>query len=274
MIPKAGWIGYRNSRKIGGKPKNLTISKEAGNWYVSVQIEVHHQKFPVHESVSVAVVDVGVNRFAALSDGSRIAPANSLKKSEKKLSRLQRRLSRQKKFSRNWQKSKAQNQKLHHHIANQRKENLHNASCDISKNHAMVVMEDLKVNNMTASAKSKVEKPGRNVRQKPGLNKAILDQGWGELKRQTGYKLDWQGGLLVLVNPAYTSQTCSECGHVAEENRNTQAEFRYVKCGHAENADTNEAKNIKAAGLRRVSLWRAGVAKPLDEAETYLKAAA
>ena len=138
----------------------------------------------------------------------------------------------------------------------------------------MVVMEELKVKNMTASAKGTVEQPGSRVRQKAGLNKAILDQGWSEFQRQIGYKLDWRGGLLVLVNPAYTSQTCSECDHVAKENRSTQAGFRCVKCGHSENADTNAAKNIKAAGLRRVSLWRAGASRPLDEAETCLKASA
>ena len=274
MIPKVGWIGYRNSRKIEGLPKNLTISSEAGECYVSIQVEIHLQELPVHESTSITGADVGVNRFAALSDGSWIDPINSLKRSEEKLARLQRKLAGQKKFSRNWQKTKKKIQKLHHQIANQRKDHLHKASCDIGKNHAMVVMEDLKVKNMTASAKGTVEQPGRRVRQKAGLNKAILDQGWSEFQRQIGYKLDWRGGLLVLVNPAYTSQTCSECDHVAKENRSTQAGFRCMKCGHSENADTNAAKNIKAAGLRRVSLWRAGAARPLYEAETCLKASA
>jgi putative transposase len=274
MIPKVGWIGYRNSQKVEGLPKNLMFSKEAGKWHVSVQVEIHLHKFPVHESTSVVGVDVGVTRFAALSDDGWIDPADSLRRSEKKLARLQRKLAKRKTFSKNWNKTKARIQNLHHHIANQRNDHLHKASCDISQNHAMVVMEDLKVKNMTASSKGTIEKPGRNVRQKAGLNKAILDQGWGEFQRQIGYKLDWQGGLLVLVNPAYTSHACSECGHVAKENRKTQVRFKCVKCGHVENADTNAAKNIKAAGLRRVSLWRDGAARPLNEAETCLKAAA
>ncbi|MCR2831822.1 RNA-guided endonuclease TnpB family protein [Acidithiobacillus ferrooxidans] len=113
-----------------------------------------------------------------------------------------------------------------------------------------VVLEDLKVRNMTGSAKGTVEQPGHNVRQKAGLNKSILDQGWGMLKQMLGYKLQWAGGMLLLVDPAYTSQICPVCGLVDAENRKTQAVFHCQHCGHEAHADVNAAQNILARGLR------------------------
>jgi len=93
-----------------------------------------------------------------------------------------------------------------------------------------------------------VERPGKKVRQKAGLNRAILDQGWAEFRRQLEYKCAARGGAVVPVPAAYTSQTCNHCGHVAADNRPTQARFACVACGHTENADINAAKNILAAG--------------------------
>jgi putative transposase len=89
----------------------------------------------------------------------------------------------------------------------------------------MVVLEDLQVRNMVRSARGNAEKPGSNVRAKSGLNESILDQGWAEFRRQLDYKLQWNGGWLVAVSPHNTSRTCSDCGHVAADNRRTQARF-------------------------------------------------
>lgn len=110
------------------------------------------------------------------------------------------------------------------------------------------VNEDLQIKNMSASTKGSVEAPGRNVKQKAGLNRSILDQGWGELSRQLEYKLNWLGGQLVKVPPQYTSQACNECGHVSKENRKG-TKFPCLACGHDAHADVNAAKNILAAGL-------------------------
>ena len=112
----------------------------------------------------------------------------------------------------------------------------------------MIACEDLKVANMSKSASGTLENKGRNVKAKSGLNKSILDQGWGMMIDMLEYKQHWTGGLLVKVNPQYTSQTCFECKHIAKENRRTQAKFECVKCGHKANADVNAAKNILAAG--------------------------
>ena len=99
---------------------------------------------------------------------------------------------------------------------------------------------------MTASAAGTIEAPGKNVRAKSGLNREILDQGWGEMRRQLAYKLGWSGGVLVAVNPRNTSRRCSACGHTSRDNRTSQANFSCVACGHAMNADVNAAKNILA----------------------------
>ncbi len=114
----------------------------------------------------------------------------------------------------------------------------------------MVCIEDLQVRNMSKSAAGSAEKPGKSVRAKSGLNKAILDQGWFEFRRQLEYKLAWAGGWLIAVPPHNTSRTCPACGHIHADNRETQAEFACVQCGYAENADVVGAMNILARGHR------------------------
>lgn len=103
---------------------------------------------------------------------------------------------------------------------------------------------------MSKSAVGSAQNPGKNVRAKSGLNKSILDQGWFEFRRQLQYKLDWNGGMLIAVPPQHTSQTCPSCGHVAKENRQTQAKFECVDCGYEEQADVVGAMNILARGHR------------------------
>ena len=154
---------------------------------------------------------MGVVRFGTMSDGTVLAPFNIFRRLEALLRKAQQAMSRKKKFSNNWKKAKARVQRIHLRIANARRDFLHKASTAISKNHAMVVVEDLQVNNMSRSAKGTVEKPGRNVRAKSGLNKSILDQGWSEFRRQLEYKLTWAGGMVLAVPPMNTSRTCLCC---------------------------------------------------------------
>ncbi len=252
-LPKIGWVGFRKSREIEGAPKNVTVSCDGVHWYATIQTEREVGE-PVHASESVVGIDLGVTRFAALSDGTFLEGANAFKTYEKRLAFYQRRMARKVKFSANWRKAKAKVSRVHRKIVNIRSNMLHNASTTISKNHAVVVMEDLRILNMTASARGTVEDPGTNVRAKSGLNRRILDQGWGEFRRQLGYKLAWNGGTLLLVDPRNTSRTCSSCGHISRENRQTQAAFRCVACGHASNADTNAAVNIlRRAGSARIA---------------------
>lgn len=203
-------------------------------------------------------MDMGVARFATLSDGSAVTPLHSFRRHEKKLATLQRKLAN--KFSANWDKLKRRIQRLHRKIANVRNDFLHKLTTTISKNHALVVIEDLKVRNMSRSASGTIEAPGRSVRAKTGLNKSILDQGWFEFRRQLAYKLAWLGGTLLIIPPQYTSQTCSRCGCVDRANRPTRAKFKCTACGFELNADHNAALNILAAG-HAVSACGAGRAQ-------------
>lgn len=246
-LPKLGWIRYRNSREIIGEVKNVTVSQSNGKWYVSIQTEYVVPE-SAHNAASMVGLDAGVTKLATLSDGTVYQPVNSFKTNQRKLATLQRQLSRKEKFSSNWQKQKRKIQRLHSHIANIRRDYLHKVTSEISKNHAMIVIEDLKVSNMSKSAKGTAEQHGRNVRAKSGLNRSILDQGWNEMRRQLEYKQLWRGGQVLAVPPAYTSQRCACCGHTAKENRLSQSKFVCQVCGYTANADINGARNILAAG--------------------------
>ncbi|MDR0827289.1 MAG: transposase [Desulfovibrio sp.] len=248
FLPKIGWVRYRKSRDTEGAPKQVTVSLSAGKWHVAIQTE-REVETPAHASESAIGIDMGIVRFAAFSDGNCLTPLNSFRKYERKLAAMQRKLSKKIKFSANWQKQKATVQRLHKKIADVRTDFLHKATTTISKNHALVVMEDLKVRNMSRSASGSSDNPGRHVRAKSGLNKSILDQGWFEFRRQLGYKTAWAGGQVILVPPQYTSQTCHVCGNVDKNNRISQAQFVCTACGHEANADINAALNILAAGL-------------------------
>jgi len=248
-LPKLGWIRYRNSRNILGAAKNITVSQSAGKWYASIQTQREVEQ-PVPSATSAVGIDVGIVRFATLSDGSFVAPLNSFKKHEARLRRYQRALSRKTKFSKNWQKAKWRVQNIHARIGNARRDFLNKTTTTISKNHAMVCIEDLQVKNMSRSSKGNAQKAGKNVRAKSGLNKSILDQGWFEFRRQLEYKLTWNGGMLVAVPPHNTSRTCPACGRVTAENRQTQARFECVNCGYENNADVVGAMNILARGHR------------------------
>ena len=247
FLPKLGWMRYRNSRQVTGVVKNVTVSQSCGKWYISIQTE-SEVSTPVHPSASMVGLDAGVAKLATLSDGTVFEPVNSFQKNQKTLARLQRQLSRKVKFSNNWQKQKRKIQRLHSRIANIRRDYLHKVTTTISKNHAMIVIEDLKVASMSKSAAGTTSQPGRNVRAKSGLNRSILDQGWFELRRQLEYKQAWRGGQVLAINPAYTSQQCACCGHTAKDNRQTQSQFKCAACGYEANADVNGARNILAAG--------------------------
>jgi putative transposase len=247
LLPKLGWIRYRKSREVLGVVKNVTVSQCCGKWFAAIQTQREVEK-PLHPAPSMVGVDLGIAKFATLSNGKVFEPTNSFKKNRRRLAHLQRRMKRKKKFSNNWKKAQTKVKRLHQKIACIRNDYLHKTSHEISKNHAIVVLEDLKVANMSKSASGSIENPGRNVKAKSGLNRSILDQGWYELRRQLEYKEEWRGGLVIAIAPQNTSQRCAECQHVSAENRKTQAAFECEACGHAANADLNAARNILAAG--------------------------
>lgn len=246
-IPKIGWVGFRKSREIEGTVKNVTLKLESTGWFVSIQTEREIEQ-PVHPSVSEVGIDVGITRFATLSDGTYINPICAFKKHKGKLAKAQRSLARKKKFSSNWKKQKRIISRIHSRIANIRRDFLHKTSTSIANSHGTVFVEDLKVSSMSRSAAGTVENPGKNVKAKSGLNRSILDQGWSMFREMLAYKLAWRGGRLVAVPPAYTSQQCPECGCVAKENRKSQSEFCCVECGYSGNADHVGAINVLRVG--------------------------
>jgi putative transposase len=240
-LPKLGWMRYHKSQDILGEASNVTISESCGKWFVSIQTE-REVETPQHPSTSAVGMDWGVVNFVTLSNGEIVDQCQPLKKFLPKLAKLQRRMARKKKFSKNWRKAKARVTRLHTKIANIRKDFVHKVSNDISKNHVVVVAEELQVKNISKSATKKAA-------QKSGLNRSILDASPFELRRQLEYKTQWRGGLLVAVAPQNTSRKCPECGHVSAENRKSQAKFVCIECGFSANADWVGAVNIREAGL-------------------------
>jgi putative transposase len=246
-LPKLGRVRFWRSRPIVGTIKNATLSLKGRDWYISFQTESECQK-PIHELKSIVGIDVGIAQLVTLSDGTQVAPLNPTKTYKAKLARAQKALARKKKRSQNRKKQIQKVAKIHEKISNCRKDYLHKITTNLSKNHAMIVLEDLSIKNMSRSAAGTIDKPGKYVRAKSGLNRLILDQGWGEMRRQLEYKQLWCGGDVLFINPQHTSQMCHACGHVSSENRKTQSCFVCVSCGMSMNADVNAAKNLLAAG--------------------------
>src|SRR5579883_3235185 len=247
FLPKLGWLRYRNSRQVEGKISNVTASRSGEKWYVSIQTE-REVEIPLHPSSSAIGVDVGIAQLATLSDGTVFESVNSFKCHQKRLATLQRRVSKKKKFSQNWKKALQAVNRLHSKIKHIRQNYLHQTTHAISKNHAMVCIEDLQIKHMSKSAAGTQRVPGKNVKAKSGLNKAILDQGWFEFRRQLEYKQQWRGGVVVVVAAKNTSRTCPPCGYVSGENRPTQSQFVCMKCGYENHADMVGAINILRAG--------------------------
>ena len=261
-LPKIGWMGYRKSRDIIGTIKNVTVSRRGEKWDVSIQTE--YEVVSSAPNPSEIGIDMGVKRFATLSNGDFVEPLNPFKQEQEKLAKLQRKLARQKKGSRNSRKTKRKIARLHRYIADSRRDFLHKISTKIAKNHSIIYVEDLKVSNMSASARGTKESPGKNVRQKSGLNRSILDQGWYGFFQMLSYKLEQRGGKLIKVDPRNTSRTCPRCGLASAENRKSQATFACIGCGYRSNADEVGAINILRAGRARLACETSGAVRPLS----------
>ena len=263
-LPKLGWIRYRNSRELAGTARNLTVSCDALGWHVSIQTERSETTSP--SATAIGAADRGVKNFLATAEGDLVAPLNAHKQALHRLRRYQRGCARKVEeqkailgitgpipngtrlpVSNRLAKARARLARYSAKIARQRQDFLHQLSHGLAETHAAFVLEDLRVKGMSRSAAGTIESPGRNVRQKAGLNRYILDQGWSEFARQLAYKLEWRGGQLILINPRNTSRTCHCCGYTDEHNRKGEA-FHCLACGHEAHADVNAAKNILAAG--------------------------
>ncbi|WP_232778604.1 RNA-guided endonuclease InsQ/TnpB family protein [Carbonactinospora thermoautotrophica] len=247
-LPKFGWVRFRWTRPLGGTVRNATVLRDGGRWYIAFCVEDGLPEAAPNGQPPVGV-DRGVVNAVTCSDGwakdrELVTPGEA-----KRLRRLQQQLARQKKGSKRRAVTKAKLARLNARIRNRRNDLCVWVANRLTRRHGLVVVEDLNIKDMTAFAKGTIEAPGRQVRQKAGLNRAILNKGWSRLVLALEHAGRYHGCSVVMVNPAYTSQTCSACGHCASENRESQAVFRCVACGQLDHADVNAAKNILAAGL-------------------------
>jgi putative transposase len=241
-LPKIGWVKFRDTRPIRGAVQNATIAGGADGWHISFACEIEHE---APQNVRPAVgIDRGVATTLALSTGEMVSVPASLDWIEAAKRRAQRVLSRRKRGSRRYSRQRRRMARLQARARRIRLDFHHRAALDIAQRFSVAVLEDLRIKNMTASASGTVAEPGRRVRQKAGLNRAILNQGWGAFDRILTYKMEERGGRVVKTGPAFTSQTCSACGVVDARSRKSQASFECVACGHRDNADSNAAKNI------------------------------
>jgi putative transposase len=249
-LPQLGWLRYRNSREVLGRVINVAVSASADKWFGSI-LTVREIEPQLRSGPAVGI-DMGVVRFATLSDGKFYAPLNSFRRHERALAIAQRRQSRKIKYSNNWRKARKRVQRIHVRIGNARRDYLHKISTTISQNHAIVCIENLRVSAMSQSSTATVRAIG-GAKGKRGLNKSILDQGWFEFRRQLAYKLRWNGGRLIAVSPGGTSITCPLCRYSVKANRLSQSQFQCGACGFEENADLVGALNVLRAGHARLA---------------------
>jgi len=248
-LPKIGEVKFRLTRDIPGTIKNVSVTGSALGWHVVFSTEVEHA---APQSFAAAVgIDRGVIHTLALSDGRFMdMPFANLSALERRARMQGRNLARAKRGSTRRQSAKRLLAQTRAKIARVRLHWNHERTAEIASTHGVVVLEALKTRNMTASASGTVEQPGRNVRQKAGLNRAILNNAWAQFESLLSYKIEERGGELRRINPAYTSQRCSACGVVDRKNRESQASFHCGRCGHTDNADTNAACNILRVGTQ------------------------
>lgn len=252
-LPKFGWLCFRASRPWQGQVKSVTYSRRAGKWYVSILTEREVAE-PARRDDPWLGIDVGIAQYATLSTGEHKPSVYALRRAQQRLTKLARKLDRATKWSRRRRKTKQRLAACHAQIANKRADHAHQVSSEVVKKHGRIRMEDLRLVNMMKSAKGTMEAPGKNVAQKRGLNRHLADQGLRQLRTFVEYKLAWSGGSFEAVDPKYTSQRCHACKHVARENRQTQADFKCVACGHVDHADVNAAKNIRDAAVGTIAV--------------------
>jgi transposase len=247
------------SRAVPAAVKSYRVTQDrAGRWHVA--FAVIPGPVPAPGNGQVVGVDRGVAVAAALSTGQLLHCPALTARGRTRLRRLQRKLARARRGSSRRGRVKHAIARLRARETDRRKDWAEKVSTDLARRFDVIRVEDLKITNMTRSARGTRENPGRNVRQKAGLNRGILRSGWGLLVRRLEEKAP---GRVERINPALTSQRCSACGRVDRASRESQAVFRCTACGFAGNADVNAARNI-AAGHAVTARGGDGVTRPVN----------
>ncbi len=242
-IPKVGWVRFRWTRAIADTVKSYRVTLDRlGRWHIA--FATIPDPLPGPGDSSVVGVDRGVAVAVALSNG-QLLHAPGLRAGEtQRLHRLQRHLARAQRGSHRRARTKLAIAKLRARDTDRRRDWVEKTTTDLARRFEIIRVEDLNVRAMTRSARGTREHPGTNVAQKRGLNREISRQGWGLLVARLQHKAL---GRVEFVPAAYTSQRCSYCGHIAPENRKSQAVFQCVACDAGPcNADVNTARNIAA----------------------------
>src|ERR1039457_2117516 len=258
-VPKAGWVRFRRSRAVPPDAKSYRVTRDrAGRWHVA--FAVIPAPVPAPGNGQTVGIDRGVAVSAALSTGQMLHCPALTARERTRLRRMQRTLARAKRGANRRGRVKHAIPRLRARESDRRKDWAEKTSTDLARRFDLIRVENLKVKNMTRSAKGTRENPGRTVRAKAGLNRGILGSGWGLLVRRLEEKAP---GRVEKVSPAFTSQRCSACGQVDRDSRESQAVFRCTACGFACNADVNAAINI-AAGHAVTARGGDGVARPVN----------
>jgi len=255
-IPKAGWVRFRWSRAVPPSAKSYRVTMDrAGRWHVA--FATIPEPIPAPGNGQTVGIDRGVVVSAALSTGELLRVPGLTAPERRRLRRLKRKLARAKRGSDRRGRVRLAIARLRARETDRRKDWSEKTSTDLARRFDLIRVEDLKIRNMTRSAKGTTEDPGRNVRAKAGLNRGILRSGWGLLVREKA------PGRMEKIRPVYTSQRCSACGHVDADSRESQARFACTACGFAEHADVNAARNI-AAGHAVTARGGDGTARPVN----------
>ena len=258
-VPKAGWVRFRWSRAVPPGVKSYRVTRDrAGRWHVA--FAAVPEPIPAPGNGLALGIDRGVAVSAALSTGKLLRVSGLGGAERTRLLRLERKFARARRGSNRRTSVKRAIARLRVRETDRRKDWAEKASTDIARRFDLIRVEDLQTKNMTRSAKGTRGDPGRNVRQKAGLNREILRSGWGLLARRLEEKAP---GRVEKVNPAFTSQRCSACRHVDRKSRESQASFQCTACGFACHADVNAAKNI-AAGHAVTARGGDGAARPVN----------
>ncbi|NUT41438.1 MAG: transposase [Thermoactinospora sp.] len=251
-IQGVGHLRVHQHRPVTGRVKTISVKREGSRWYVVLSCdEVPAQPLP--STGRAAGIDLGVASLVTTSDGQHLANPRHLAAGAKRLAAAQQALARKKRGSRRRREAVARVAALHRTIRRQRLDGVHKAALALVRAYDVIAYEDLPIANLTRRAAPTPDGDGGHLPNgaaaKSGLNRSILDAGWGVFLSVLAHKAESAGRELIAVNPAGTSRTCARCGHCARENRLGQAVFECVGCGHAAHADVNAAINILRAGL-------------------------